>query len=96
MEKRINQKCDEISILRETIKTLYSDNERISSEKESLSKELVSAKESGNAAKKKLKRQEEEMSHHKSELKKLTSIAEERLNEYLKEDEGKQRIQFAM
>jgi hypothetical protein len=26
LEKRLNQKCDEISILRETVKTLYQDN----------------------------------------------------------------------
>ena len=30
------------------------------------------------------------MSNHKSELQKLTSLAEERLNEYISEDQAKQ------
>ena len=39
---------------------------------------------------KKLKKQEDEISSHRSELKKLTSTAEERVAELLKEDEQKQ------
>lgn len=44
LEKRLNQKADEISILRETVKTLYQDNERLSAEKEALGKEVAGLK----------------------------------------------------
>lgn len=92
LEKRLNQKCDEISILRETVKTLYQDNERISTEKEVLAKEIASLKESTSNLRKKMKKQEEEISNHKSELKKLTINTEDKIGEYLREDEEKQRI----
>lgn len=90
LEKRLNQKADEISILRETVKTLYQDNERLSVEKEALGKEVAVLKEGASAMRKKLKKQEDEISSHRSELKKLTSTAEERVAELLKEDEQKQ------
>lgn len=92
LEKRLNQKADEISILRETVKTLYQDNERLSAEKEALGKEVSVLKEGASAMRKKLKKQEDEISSHRSELKKLTSTAEERVAEMLKEDEQKQGI----
>ena len=65
LEKRLNQKCDEISILRETVKTLYQDNERISHEKEHLNKEMMNAKENSSNLKRRLKKQEEDISTHK-------------------------------
>ena len=76
--------------MRETVKTLYSDNERISHEKEGLSKEVASLKESVGGLRKKLKRQEDEVTNHKNELRKLTAATEDKLSEYLKEDEQKQ------
>jgi chromosome segregation ATPase len=90
LEKRLNQKADEISILRETVKTLYQDNERISGEKEALAKEVASLKDGSSALRKKLKKQEDEISNHRNELKKLTLSTEDRFAEYLKEDEQKQ------
>jgi hypothetical protein len=39
-----------------------------------------------------MKKQEEEISNHKSELKKLTINTEDKIGEYLREDEEKQRI----
>lgn len=47
-------------------------------------------KEQNASLKKKVKRQEEELGNNKSDLQKLTALAEERLNEYLKEDQEKQ------
>ena len=44
LERKQNQKVEEISILRDTIKTLYEENERLSSEKTQLSKEATSSK----------------------------------------------------
>ena len=90
LEKRLTQKGDEISILRETVKTLYQDNERISIEKENISKEMISLKEGNTGLKKRLKRQEDDILNHKNELKKLTATAEDKLGEYAKEDEHKQ------
>lgn len=57
IEKRFNQKNDEIGILRETVKTLYADNERIGAERQKLSKELVSSKEALTKMKKKVQKQ---------------------------------------
>jgi cell division protein FtsB len=66
------------------VKTLYQDNERISSEKEVLGKEIASLKESTSSLRKKLKKQEEEICNHKSEVKKLTNHTEDKIAEYLR------------
>lgn len=96
LEKRLAQKCDEISILRETVKTLYQDNERLSAEKEAASKEVAVLREGSSSLKKRLKKQEEDILNHKNELKKLTATTEERIAEYLREDEQKQRTVSTM
>lgn len=44
MQKRFGQKNDEISILRQTVKTLYSDNERLNGQKQKMNKQIVSVK----------------------------------------------------
>jgi hypothetical protein len=51
----------------------------------------VAAKEALNTLKKKYKRQEEEIGSYKSDLRKATEMAEERLDEYIKSDQQKQR-----
>ena len=67
-------------------------------EKQGVTKELTSLKETYNALKRKNRRQEDEMSTHKQELNKLTNLAEERLSEYARSEEEKKRtadeIQF--
>jgi hypothetical protein len=78
------------------VKTLYQDNERISSEKEALSKEAISLKEGTSSLKKRLKRQEDDILNHKNELKKLTLATEEKLAEYSRDNEHKQSLIFLM
>ena len=58
------------------MKTLYEDNEKISKEKQNLNQELVALKEQNNSLKKKIKRQEEELGNNKTDLQKLTNMAE--------------------
>ena len=54
----------------------------------------MALKEQNNSLKKKMKRQEEELGNNKTDLQKLTNMAEERLNEYVKEDQEKQMAGF--
>ncbi len=58
LDEKIKQKNEEIGIMRDTIKTLYEENERLSAEKNSLLKEASSAKEALATLKKKYKRLE--------------------------------------
>lgn len=91
LERKHTQKAEEISILRDTIKTLYEENERLGTEKTQLSKEAASSKEALVTLKKKYKRQEEEIGGYKSDIRKATEMAEERLEDYIKSDQQKQR-----
>ena len=59
LERKNNQKVEEIAILRDTIKTLYEENERLNTDKTQLSKEIAATKEALAGLKKKHKRQEE-------------------------------------
>lgn len=90
LERRLAQKGDEIGILRETVKTLYQDNERISTEKESMGREISGLKEQASTLRKKLKRQEEEILGHRRQLQQLTASTEQKIGEYLAQDQQHQ------
>lgn len=56
-----------------------------------MSKDLIAAKESASSLKKKMKRLEEENNGYKGDLRKATEMAEDRLEEYIRNDQQTQR-----
>lgn len=90
LQKRIIRKNEQIEILKQTVKTLFSDNQKIVRQKQQMNKQVIVLRQQIGVLKKKIKKQQDEMSNHKIELQKLSNLAEQRLNEYLKQDQEKQ------